>query len=266
MILDLVSIIMPAYNCEGTLSDSVASVVCQTFTNWELIIIDDGSSDRTLSTAETWSRDDSRIRIVQLPRNCGVAYARNAGMREARGQFLAFLDSDDLWLPHKLARQVAIMRENNLGFTFAQYRRLSPDGHLGPIIPIPKQIDYYALLKGNAIGCLTVMIDRTKIPPFSMIDVGHEDLVAWLEILKRDGIAWGIQEDLARYRVSLTSISSKKWRSALWTWNIYRRIERLSLLKSAFYFLSYSTRSLRIRADVLIRRAFVVTRHRTSNS
>ncbi len=233
-----VSIIMPAYNCEATLPDSIASVISQTLAKWELIIVDDASSDATFRKAQELSRNESRIRVLRLPQNSGVAHARNAGMREARGQFLAFLDSDDLWVPHKLERQVAIMRENNLGFTFGEYRRLLPDGHLGPIIPVPKQIDYQTLLKGNVIGCLTVMIDRTKIPPFSMMDVGHEDFVAWLQILKGGFTARGIQEDLARYRVSTTSISGKKWRSAIWTWRIYRRIERLSLLKSIWCFLA----------------------------
>jgi len=249
-----VSIIMPAHNCEATLPDSIASVTSQTFANWELIIVDDASSDATFYKAQELSQNESRIRVLRLPQNSGVAHARNAGMREARGQFLAFLDSDDLWVPHKLERQVAIMRKHNLSFTFAQYRRLLPDGHLGPIIPVPKQIDYETLLKGNVIGCLTVMIDRTKIPTFSMMGIGHEDFAAWLQILKFGITAWGIQEDLARYRVSVASISGKKWRSAIWTWMIYRRIEKLSLLKSLWCFLAYSSRSLRIRTEVLIHR------------
>jgi teichuronic acid biosynthesis glycosyltransferase TuaG len=262
MIPGLVSIVMPAHNCEATLPDSIASVISQSFTNWELIVVDDASSDATFRKTQELSRTEPRIRVFRQPRNYGVAQARNAGMREARGQFLAFLDSDDLWVPHKLERQVALMREHDLSFTFAQYRRLLPNGHLGAIIPVPKQINYQDLLKGNVIGCLTVMIDRTKIPFFSMIDVGHEDFVAWLQILKAGVTAWGIQEDLARYRVSVASISGKKWRSAIWTWNIYRKIEGLSLLKSIWYFLAYSSRSFRIRAEVLLHRTGATT-HRT---
>ncbi len=250
-----VSIIMPAYNSEATLPDSIASVTSQTFASWELIIVDDASSDATFRKAQEFARNEPRIRVLRLPQNSGVAHARNVGMQEARGRFLAFLDSDDLWVPHKLERQVAIMRGRHLSFTFAQYRRLLPDGHLGPIIPVPKQVDYQTLLKGNVIGCLTVMIDRTKISPFSMMDIGHEDFVAWLQILKCGVTAWGIQEDLARYRVSVASMSGKKWRSAMWTWSIYRRIEKLSLLKCAWCFLAYSSRSLRVRAEVLIHRA-----------
>jgi teichuronic acid biosynthesis glycosyltransferase TuaG len=171
-------------------------------------------------------------------------------MRAARGQYLAFLDSDDLWLPSKLSAQTEFMQRHGVGFCFTRYRRLKPGGQLGAAVRIPDQLRYHDLLKGNVIGCLTVMIDRNKVPAFTMHSIGHEDYLAWLQILKNGITAWGLQEDLARYRVSAESTSGNKQRSALWTWQILRRYEGLTLHKSMICFLRYFLRAAYIRCGL----------------
>jgi teichuronic acid biosynthesis glycosyltransferase TuaG len=243
----LVTIIMPAHNSQDSLSESVQSVLAQTYKDWELILVDDASSDGTLALASQFASDDPRIRVLPLQQNVGVAEARNRGISAARGQYLAFLDSDDLWLPNKLETQIDFMRSTGAGFSFAQYRRIGRDGSLSSPVKVPRSVSYEGLLRGNSIGCLTVAIDRYQIPEVSMPQIRHEDYVTWLKILKRGPIAYGIPQDLARYRVTSSSVSSDKRRSASWTWNIYRRVEGLSLIKSAWCFLHYTARAIYIR-------------------
>jgi teichuronic acid biosynthesis glycosyltransferase TuaG len=243
----LVSIVMPAHNSQASLGESVQSVLAQTYKDWELIIVDDASRDGTLTLARQFASDDPRIRVLPLEQNVGVAEARNRGISAARGQYLAFLDSDDMWLPIKLETQIGFMGSTGAGFSFAQYRRIDRDGSLSNPVKIPRSVSYEGLLRGNSIGCLTVAIDRYQIPEISMPQIKHEDYVTWLKILKRGHIAYGIPQDLARYRVTSSSVSSDKRRSASWTWNIYRRVEGLSLIKSAWCFLHYTARAIYVR-------------------
>jgi teichuronic acid biosynthesis glycosyltransferase TuaG len=243
----LVSVVMPAHNSQGSLAESVQSVQAQTYGDWELIIVDDASRDGTLAMARQFASDDPRIRILGLEQNVGVAEARNRGIGAARGQYLAFLDSDDLWLRNKLEIQIDFMRSRGAPFSFAQYRRIGRDGSLSNTVKVPRSVDYEGLLRGNSIGCLTVAIDRYQIPEVSMPQIKHEDYVTWLKILRQGHTAYGIPQDLARYRVTSSSVSSDKRRSASWTWNIYRRVEGLSLLKSAWCFLHYTARAIYIR-------------------
>lgn len=243
----LVSVVMPAHNSQSSLTESVQSVQAQTYANWELIIVDDASRDDTLALANQFASADPRISVLPLEQNVGVAEARNRGISAARGQYLAFLDSDDLWLPGKLQTQIGFMRSSGAGFSFAQYRRIGLDGSLTNPLRVPRTLDYEGLLRGNSIGCLTVAIDRYQIPEISMPKIKHEDYVTWLKILKRGHIAYGIPQDVARYRVASSSVSSNKRRSAGWTWNIYRRVEGLSVIKSAWCFLHYTARAIYIR-------------------
>ncbi|HEY4011413.1 MAG TPA: glycosyltransferase family 2 protein [Acidobacteriaceae bacterium] len=243
----LVSVVMPAHNSERTLAESVRSVLAQTYPDWELVFVDDASTDGTLTLARELAREEPRIRVLSLEQNVGVAEARNRGIEAGTGQYLAFLDSDDLWLPDKLEVQVEFMRSTGAAFSFAQYRRIGVDGALGNPVPIPATVNYEQLLRGNSIGCLTVLIDRNQVLDISMPKIRHEDYVTWLRILKQGHIAHGIQKDLARYRVTSASVSSDKRRSAGWTWNIYRRVEGLSVLKSAWCFLHYTIRAIYIR-------------------
>ena len=162
----------------------------------------------------------------------------------ARGQYLAFLDSDDLWLRDKLRAQVEFMQQNDSAFSFCSYRRFTDDGAIGKAIQIPETITYEKLLKHNVIGCLTVLIDREKTLPVTMTAGGYDDYFAWLQILKCGHIAHGLQRDLARYRLSAKSISANKLNSAVLTWRTYRNLERLPLGKALWCFVNYTVRSL----------------------
>lgn len=240
----LVSVIMPAYNAENAIAQSIASVVQQSYLNWELLIVDDASTDRTVPVAQALSANDSRIRIISLAQNGGVANARNVAMAQAKGQYIAFLDSDDFWLPEKLESQIRFMTERQIGFSFTAFRRFGTDRPPGSLIRAPQYVTYSDLLKDNVIGCLTVVIDRQIVPSSFMPQVKHEDLACWLQILKSGMCAYGLQQDLARYRVSSNSVSGNKQRSAVWRWRIYREVEKLSVARAAWCFAHYSLRAV----------------------
>ena len=237
---NLVSIITPAYNCAYTIAETIESVLGQSYDCWEMIIVDDCSTDATVAVVQKYQEQDSRIRLIQLEKNQGVANARNIGMQRAQGRYLAFLDSDDIWLKDKLTEQILFMKENDIAFSYTQYRQFRENvENCKKLIDIIEVVNYKELLKRNIIGCLTVVLDREKIPVFHMPKERHEDYIVWLSILKQGYKAYGLKQDLARYRISNASVSGDKQKSALWTWNIYRNIEKLSLIKSLYYFSYY---------------------------
>lgn len=231
---ELVSIITPAYNAEMYIKFTIESVLHQDYENWEMVIVDDSSKDNTKLIVDEFMRLDSRIKLISLSENKGVAYARNIGLKEAKGKYVAFLDSDDLWYPYKLSTQIDFMKKNGYVFTFSSYEIIDSDGKkkLG-VVNAPQKVDYNRLLKGNPIGCLTVVLDREKIGNIAMPNIKHEDYATWLEITKRGFVAYGISEPLALYRKSKTSVSSNKLKSALWTWNVYRHHQKFSFMKSS---------------------------------
>lgn len=234
-----VSVIMPAYNCRATLAESIQSVRNQTFSAWELLIVDDCSPEPVRDILDAFA--DARIRYIRLEQNRGVAAARNAGIKNARGRFLAFLDSDDLWQPEKLKKQLDFMQNNGYAFTYTWYSQFSENPEqVVRLVRTKKSVDYENLLKGNDIGCLTVLIDREQVPHIEMPPDRHEDYITWLNILRKYKIrAYALAEDLARYRISGTSLSGNKKKSLQWTWNVYRKSQGLSLLRSGYYFAYY---------------------------
>ncbi len=244
----LVSVIMPAYNSAATIALSNASLMQQTYANWELIVIDDCSLDNTAKIAEDIAVRDPRVRVIRKAHNEGVALARNTGLGVAKGQYVSFLDSDDLWMPDKLSIQVQFMDENRAAFSFTSYSRFTKEGFVSAPVSIPKQVDYADLLYGNVIPCLTVLIDRTLVGHVEMSNVRHEDYATWLNLLRSGHRAYGIQLNLAQYRVSTNSTTANKLKSALWTWRIYREHEHFSWLRSWWCFMRYAARSVHIRA------------------
>lgn len=234
MIDDLVSIIMPAYNAEKYIEEAIQSVLKQTYTNWELIIVNDSSVDDTEKIIKKYKEQDKRIKLYSLPKNQGVANARNTALQNAVGRYIAFLDSDDMWLPEKLEKQIGFMKINNYVFTYHQYRHFASRDKVGKIVNIPLKLGYKEALKGNSMGCLTVCLDKSKIKPFLMPQQRHEDYITWLNILKENKIvAYGLQDDLARYRIGTKeSVSANKVKSAIWTWNIYRDSQKLTIMES----------------------------------
>jgi teichuronic acid biosynthesis glycosyltransferase TuaG len=242
-----VSIITPAHNAVRFLDETIRSVTAQTFQDWEMIVVDDGSTDGTRALLERWIASEPRIRLLlQTPRQ-GAAAARNRALTEARGRYVAFLDSDDLWMPRKLEAQVAFMRETGTAFSFTTYSVIDELGRrAGPRVVAPDRVDYQLLLRNTIIGCLTVMLDQSQLPALRMpLLRQHEDLSLWYAILKTGVIARGIPEDLALYRVARGSASGDKVRSALHMWKVYRDQERLPVGSAIWCFAQYACNALR---------------------
>lgn len=235
-----VSIVTPVWNAAATLRAAVASVQAQSFPDWEMLLVDDGSTDGSLALAEGLAAADRRIRLLVQERNTGAAAARNRAIRAARGRFIAFLDADDLWRPEKLARQVPVLCAGH-PLVFAAYRRIDADGRpLGTVRP-PVRISRAGLLKGNVIGCLTAIYDRAALGRVEMPALARrQDYGLWLELLRRTPYAHGLPEVLADYRVRPGSLSADKLAAARATWALYREVEGLPRLRAAWYFAHYA--------------------------
>jgi teichuronic acid biosynthesis glycosyltransferase TuaG len=242
--MPLVSIVTPSWNVERLIGETILSVQAQTLGDWELLIADDCSTDNTTAVIESFAAKDSRIRLIRQPRNGGPALARQAAIEQAEGRFIAFLDSDDLWLPAKLERQVAFAREHRAALSYTAFRRINEDNSTtGRLIAVPESLSYDQLLKNTSIATLTALVDREISGPIAMKNEGYDDFCLWLSILKPGHVAWGLNEDLARYRVRGVSVSSRRGRAAGWVWHIYRNVERLSLPKSAWCFAHWAVRA-----------------------
>jgi teichuronic acid biosynthesis glycosyltransferase TuaG len=240
----LVSIITPSWNVERLIGETIESVQAQTLGDWELLIADDCSTDNTATVIESYAAHDSRVKLIRQPRNGGPALARQAAIEQAQGRFIAFLDSDDLWLPAKLERQIAFAREHRAALSFTAFRRINEDGTItGRLIAVPDSLTYDQLLKNTSIATLTALVDRDIAGNIAMKNEGYDDFCLWLSILKPGHVGWGLNEDLARYRVRGVSVSSRPMRSAGWVWHIYRNVERLSLLKSVWSFAHWGARA-----------------------
>lgn len=238
----LVTVVTAAYNCARFIRETVSSVQAQSYQNWEMILVNDCSTDNTLDILNEISLSDERVKVISLEENGGAAVARNRALKEAKGKYVAFLDSDDLWLPQKLEKQIAFMEEKDLAFTFTAYETMDEQGDsVGTIVNVPQQIDYKGLLKNTIIGCLTVVINVEKTGMLQMPNIRtRQDFALWLAVLRRGFIAYGMNEVLARYRKVSGSISSNKWKAAKRNFYIYRHVEKLSLPYSIYCFVHYA--------------------------
>ncbi|NIK11819.1 glycosyltransferase family 2 protein [Alkalibacillus almallahensis] len=242
----IVSVITPTYNSEQFIAETIESVIKQSFSNWEMVIVDDCSSDSTVDIIKQYQMIDSRIKLYELDENSGAAVARNKSIRNANGRYLAFLDSDDLWYPEKLEKQLAFMEKNDLAFSFTKYQRMRLDGTLtNNISKTPKSVGYHDLMKHCIIGCLTVMLDRQKIDNIEMKNIRRrQDYALWLTITRKGYRAYGLPEILAKYRLGQNTVSSNKFKAAKGQWYVYRQIEKKNLLISSYYFLHYTFHGL----------------------
>ena len=237
----LVSVIMPVYNAEKYLEETLDSVLNQTYEDIEIIWVDDTSSDGSRDILGKYKEKSKKIKTIYLTENAGVANARNVAIQNAEGRFIAFLDSDDVWLPEKISRQINFMLDNQYEFTFTSYRFIDADSNLmNTIVKAKRELTYNKLLKHNAIACLTVVIDRNYVNDIYMPKTRHEDYAAWLRILKKGYKAYGLNELLALYRTRQNSLSGNKLKAATWTWNILRNEEKLGLFKSVYCFANYA--------------------------
>lgn len=239
----LVSVITPAYNSERFIGETIESVQAQTYPHWEMIIVDDCSTDNTVQIVKQYKEKDPRIKLIELEKNSGSAVARNTAMDHAKGKYFAFLDSDDMWLPEKLKIQLEFMKEKDIAFSFTKYVRMKQDGTLtNAVSKAPPSVGYIDLMKHCVIGCLTVMVDREKIGDIRMPNIRiRQDYAFWLAITKRGIRAYGIPKVLAKYRLVENSISSNKFRAAKKQWHVYRNIEKQPILSSLWYFLHYAS-------------------------
>ena len=245
----LVSIITPVYNAERFLSDTIKSVQNQTYKNWEILLIDDCSKDNSAQIIKEFQKYDNRIKYIKLKKKSGASVSRNEGIRNAKGRFIAFVDSDDIWKPEKLEIQIKYMLKENLGFTFTSYRYMKENGELtNKIAKAPSKINYNGLLKNTIIGCSTVVIDREIVDYFEMPLVRRgQDTATWLQILRKEKYAYGIEQDLVNYRLVGESLSSNKIKALKRTWNTYRNVEKLGLLKSSYVFCFYVFNAIKKR-------------------
>jgi glycosyltransferase involved in cell wall biosynthesis len=236
---ELVSIISPCYNSSKFISHAIESVLEQTYKNWELIIVDDGSTDNSIEIIKKYEHMDKRIKLIEFGKNSGPALARNRAINEAKGRYIAFLDSDDIWLPQKLEKQIAFMIENNIALTYSSYYLIDKNGNNRGVFITKKSATYNELLKTCFIGNLTAIYDADIIGKYFLENIGHGDYTLWLKILKKIAISRGIIEPLAKYRLSDKSFSANKIKAACWQWKIYSDIEKLGFFSSLYYFLNY---------------------------
>lgn len=239
----IISIITPAYNAENYISQTIESVQNQSFKDWELIIVDDCSKDYTSVLVKEFENKDPRIRMIKAPQNGGVAKARNLGLEQARGDFIAFVDSDDLWEPEKLEKQLAFMKEKGCVLSYTDFQKFNTtDGSLGKVMKCPKRMRANDILKNTAIGCLTVMVDKKQAGEFRMPPLNHtEDNCTWYHILKKTNqAAYNVGEVLSLYRDGNASMTKNKGKSAKQQWYTYRGYFKFSTIKSAYYFTCYA--------------------------
>lgn len=238
---ELVSVIMPSHNSAHFIEETIRSVIAQTYANWELIVVDDCSTDNTLEITRALAARDSRIQSIVLAENGGSAVARNTAIEAATGRYIAFLDSDDIWAPQKLERQIAFMQETGSPFTYASYERMTEAGEKISFVHVPAKVRYSGLLKKNVIACLTAVYDTKQLGKVLMPLIRKgQDYGLWLMLLKRIDHARGLDEVLGRYRIREQSISSNKLESSTWVWRIYREVMQLSLPVALYYFSFYA--------------------------
>ncbi len=242
---NLVSVIMPCHNGERFISDSIDSVISQTYQNWELLVIDDNSTDNSVNIIQDKMKSDCRIKMFRNDHSVGnPAKPRNIGIENAQGRFIAFLDCDDIWLPNKLEMQLSLF-DDNTSVIYSYYEKMDDAGRTSDrIIYSPSKTNFKEMLKSNVIGNLTGIYDTAKVGKVFQENVHHEDYLMWLEILKKGYAAKCCEQVLAYYRVSNHSLSSSKLKNLSWQWNIYRKELNLSFFNSVYLYFSYAFNGL----------------------
>jgi len=237
----LVSIITPSYNSSKFIEETIKSVKNQTYKNWEMIIVDDCSTDSTEFIVKKYLDEDCRIKFYKNEINSGPALTRNRAITLSKGKFVCFLDSDDLWKSKKLENQLNFMISSGYKFTYTFYQQISENGDfIKNIDNLPLKVDYISSIMSNKIGCLTVMYDQQFFGKILMENIPRrQDYTLWLKFLKKTEYAYCLNEVLSCYRLRSGSISSNKLKLIFDHWNIYKNIERHSFSKSLYYLINY---------------------------
>lgn len=232
-----VSIITPTYNCARFIAQTIESVQAQTFTDWEMIISDDCSTDDTLKVIEPYLNSDARIKYICNDKNSGAAITRNNALRVAQGRWIAFLDSDDLWLPAKLEQQIAFMESNDYAFSYHEYEEISEAGEpLGVIVSGKRRVGKFDMFACCWPGCLAVMYDTTRIGLIQINDVRkNNDTAMWLKVVRKAD-CYLLKSNLARYRRRQGSITPPSIKERiLWHYRLFRDAEQMGVVGSAFW-------------------------------
>ncbi|MHA7129394.1 glycosyltransferase family 2 protein [Algoriphagus namhaensis] len=239
----LISVVIPVYNTEKYVAEAIESIQNQTFTDWELILVDDCSADSSVEVCMSYAEQDSRIRVIRQEQNQGALKSRNLGIEAATGRFLCFLDSDDTFEPEKLETQVTYMLQNDLAVSFTRFQRITEEGEFmgGGNVLFKPEVSYQDLLGNPLFSIITLMIDREKVqPPLVKQHLQKaEDYVFHLHILKQGVKAFGIDRALSNYRYRPGSQSTSFFGNSADMWKVLYQVENLPLPQSAFYFLKY---------------------------
>lgn len=232
----LISIIMAAYNAEKTIEKAINSVLNQTYPNFELLVVNDCSKDRTVELVRNIAAKDSRVRLISNVKNSGVSYTRKHGLEEAQGSWIAILDSDDAWAPEKLEKQIALQKKMNADLLFTGSAFMDSDGQsINWYLHAPAEVTYRQLLKQNVLSNSSALVRKELYTKHYAIGDGmHEDFAIWLSILKEGRKAYGVDEPLLIYRIAKSSKSGNKVKAAKMNWNTYRYVGLNPL--SAFYY------------------------------
>lgn len=245
---NLVSIIVPVYNASQFIEETINCVLNQTYENFELILVDDLSKDNSLEIMKKFN--DKRIKIIEQTEKQLAAGSRNRGIKESKGRYLCYLDADDLWEKDKLEKQIRFMQEKNCAFSFTGYEFVTEDAKkTGKKVIVPNKITYKQALKNTTIFTSTVMFDMnliTKEEVFMPI-VKSEDTASWWKILKSGYLAYGLNEVLTYYRRSSNTLSSNKMEAIKRVWNLYRKVEHLSIITSIYNFIFYALNAIKRR-------------------
>lgn len=250
--MELVSIIVPVYQVEKYIAETMDCVRGQTYPNWELLLVDDCGSDGSVDVIERYMGEsgDERIRLIRQSANVGAARTRNRGLAEAKGRYIAYLDADDLWMPDKLERELKFMQEKDIAFAFTGYEFADEGGKgTGRIVRVPATLTYKEALQNTTIFTTTVMFDTKKISKtlLEMPDIKSEDTALWWKVLRNGYVAYGLDENLVKYRRVGNSLSSNKLEALRRIWNLYRKAEGLSVISSAWHFCFWVLRTVKRR-------------------
>lgn len=242
----LVSIVVPVYNAGAYIEETIEMVCRQTYSDWELLLVDDCSADDSKAKIEKWCQKEERIRLIAKSQNEGAAMARNTGMEHAKGRYIAFLDADDIWLPKKLEKELRFMEEKGAAFAFTAYEFGDEQAKgTGKVVHVPERLTYKEALSRTIIFTTTVIFDLKKIDRelIRMPLVASEDTATWWKVLRNGYVAYGLDEVLAIYRRPANSLSSNKLVAIQRIWNLYRNEEKLSLFASAWCFVRWAYRA-----------------------
>lgn len=249
---ELVSIIVPVYNAEKFIRETMDSVLAQTYPCWELLLVEDGSSDGSAEVISDYIKEkqEERIRLIRQPSNQGAARARNRGLKEAGGRYIAYLDADDLWESEKLEHELRFMEEKGAVFAFTGYEFADEQGNgTGKVVRVPETLVYRQALSNTTIFTTTVIFDTAGISKelLEMPIIKSEDTALWWKVLRTGYTAYGLDENLARYRRAGRSLSSNKLEAMRRIWNLYRKSEGMGVVSSMWHFCFWAMRAVRRR-------------------